>query len=496
MTSGLISFIFNGENKSFGVKERIILIVIYMIQAIMSLYNLVALMTIRLTLGFLGARTIVLGFFGVRMFILVCYASFAKTSRNRPFTRKMYFCVANLNMPVHFGALQNDDENKMVDSGGYTEFVFVWSLNIIDNILKTFFVVFFASDEVLSETLLHFRRIELMLCCLSAEALVFILISLYFRKCYLWRDVVFRSYDALEDQPKHTKPSPTNEEHISDKLENDKEDESLKGKKVNLNNGPKLNMPDLEPNEVQKATETPNKKPASKWHKRDSLNIVLMLLGASVAVSLSYVAISYRQVIQIRNIYTDCHEVYQTGSTDPGLYEIASEYEKPRFTYCENGMTLIQKTNNESGNRNNYFKRSLKSYVDGFGLTSGEYWIGLRHVWALNKNNNDVLRVEGTFHNGSKFWVEYQNFHIEKKKLDETKYQLKPYEQIQRNRMEQFPITSLKQTKSFSPTHRFVIIRPNYLKTNVEKIDDRELGINAIKGIHDRFYAGFSTQVK
>ena len=307
---------------------------------------------------------------------------------------------------------------------------------------------------------------------------------------------MFRSYDALEDQPKHTKPSPTNEEHISDKLENDKEDESLKGKKVNLNNGPKLNMPDLEPNEVQKATETPNKKPASKWHKRDSLNIVLMLLGASVAVSLSYVAISYRQVIQIRNIYTDCHEVYQTGSTDPGLYEIASEYEKPRFTYCENGMTLIQKTNNESGNRNNYFKRSLKSYVEGFGLTSGEYWIGLQHVWALNKNNNDLLRVEGTFHNGSKFWVEYQNFHIEKKKLDETKYQLKPYEQIQRNRMEQFPITSLKQTKSFSPTHRFVIIRPNYLKTNVEKIDDRELGINAIKGIHDRFYAGFSTQVK
>ena len=48
---------------------------------------------------------------------------------------------------------------------------------------------------------------------------------------------------------------------------------------------------------------------------------------------------------------------------------------------------------------------------------------------------------------------------------------------------------------SSSKTHQFVLIRPNYLKEEREKVRDRQIGKNAVKQIHDRFFSGFTAQV-
>ena len=161
---------------------------------------------------------------------------------------------------------------------------------------------------------------------------------------------------------------------------------------------------------------------------------------------------------------------------------------------------MQQKTDSESGNNIRYFEREFKGYEDGFGLTSREYWIGLKQMWLLTEMGNTLLRIEGTFHNGSAFWVEYDNFIIKNATLDDTKYQLSPDQEKQINQNEKYPITSMKQINSSSSVHQFVVIRPNYLNrcsngkcSDVNKLNDRERG--STKEIQDRFFAGFFAQV-
>ena len=107
-------------------------------------------------------------------------------------------------MAPHFETLQKDRVDKAgnirggEDIRGYTEFVFVWVLNIIDNLAKGGVILFFHSDEILAKTLLSFRKLDLFLIIISSEALIFILISVYFRKCYLWKDVLFRSREVKD----------------------------------------------------------------------------------------------------------------------------------------------------------------------------------------------------------------------------------------------------------------------------------------------------------
>ena len=185
MTAGLVSFVFEGENKSFGLKNRIFLILIYLIQAMISLYNLLSLMSLRLrseSIGYLSARMIVMGFFASRMLVLFAYSFLSSAGKKRPLTRKIYFLVANLNLPVHFESFQNDKDSKNAKIQTYTEFIFLWTLNIIENIIRSVCVLMLASDEVMSQTLLHFRKTDLLLATISGEILVFILISFYFRR--------------------------------------------------------------------------------------------------------------------------------------------------------------------------------------------------------------------------------------------------------------------------------------------------------------------------
>jgi hypothetical protein len=499
MVMGLVGFVFQGENKSFGLKQRGLLIIIYLIQGITSLYNLVAVMGIRLTVhSYITARIILASFYGARILILITYSAFSYSSQTRPLTRKIYFCVANLNMPVHFGSFENRPD-KASEMAGYSEFVFVWTLNVIDSMMKAFCVLIFQSDEVLSNTLLSFRKLDLILITLSADAMIFTLISIYFRKVYLWKDVLFRSHEKNEGLKR-----------VSD-LTN-RPLNTYTGKPVNPDNDHEDRVKVLEVLKVLKAgkeeneeftkqlgheeqTNTPVEQSKSTYHKRDVLNVLISFMCVFATSTLCYVGVDYKQAIQTRPRYADCSEVY-LAKKENGIYETQSEKGPPRFTYCHSGLTLVQKLDPESGNHPFYFERSLKSYQDGFGITSREYWIGLQYMVYLNeKRNNTFLRVEGTFHNGTKFWVEYRNFSIKESGFDDTKYQLLPDEQVQINRKENYTITSMIMYKSSSSTHQFVIIRPNYLKEERDKFRDRQIGNNALKKVHDRYYSGFTVQV-
>ena len=560
MVMGLVGFIKEGENKSFGIKQMVVLIMIYFIQGLTSLYNLVAIMAIRLTpYSYLIARLILLGFYGTRIIALIIYSLLSTSGRKRAPTENLYFMVANLNLPVHFGPFQNERDDKAGNIRGYTEFVFVWTLNIIDNLIKGGVILFFQSDEILVKTLLSFRKLDLFFITISCEALIFILISVYFRKCYLWKDVLFRSRevkDILENPDAKVKkenkgdideftskhyikitPSQAGHRRSSCMPDENIVSLSIDGDAKNLQTSPEqqksLARKDTEfvskhykkvtPTRMDRTSYLPGesndifKKEADEnhqegkgkkekqrgehvpanWHKRDALNIVLIVLSMLVAGLLTFVSINYTQPFPIRTIYSDCQDVFAKVGFN-GVYEITSSSEDsdPKFTFCQDGLTLVQKTDPKSGNHPYYFERSLKSFEKGFGETSREYWIGLDQMVHLNqKQNNTFLRIEGTFHNGTEFWVEYDNFNITNPVRDHFKYQLAKGEQLERANTENYSINSMTFRNSSIANYQFVLIRPNYLKTYKEKELDRELGVTAIKNIHDRFYSTFIAQV-
>ena len=112
-----------------------------------------------------------------------------------------------------------------------------------------------------------------------------------------------------------------------------------------------------------------------------------------VAGLLTFVSINYKQLIPTRTIYSDCQDVFDKVGVN-GVYEIMGEEftqdqlwreSAPKFTFCQDGLTLIQKTDPKSGNHPYYFERSLEPYKKGFGETSREYWIGLDQMVFLNQ---------------------------------------------------------------------------------------------------------------
>ena len=562
MVNGLVGFIKDGENKSLGVKQLIALILIYFTQGLISLYNLVAIMAIRLTsCSYLTARLILLGFYGVRIISLVIYSLLSKSEKLKHPMQKIYFTVANLNMPVHFGTLQTpkrldfeDERNEADNIKGYTEFVFVWSLNIIDNLVKAGVILLFQSDEILTRTLLQFRKLDLFLVTISCEMLIFILISIYFRKCYLWKDVLFRSREVKEilenpnEKIKDVHKQFRSKHYIKiipsrssfRRSTNMPEDKSLSFASDRNESGPQTSTDSkasktIEPvsdNYVPSARlrtrerssmsslksetsiniqaeentsqdiESRKKKPkvstTPSWHKRDALNLVLIILCMLLTGLLIFVSFNYKQLIPTRTIYKDCQQVFEQGGAN-GVHEVKTRNDQAKFTFCQDGLTLIQKTDPKAGNHPFYFKRSLEQYQNGFGETSREYWIGLDHMVFLNQElNKTLLRVEGTFHNGTEFWAEYGDFNMTTPVRDQFKYQLaigEQVEQLERAHTENYSINSMRFLRSSNIDYEFVLIRPNYLKTYKEKWYDREIGQTAQKDIQDRFYSSFIAQV-
>ena len=95
-------------------------------------------------------------------------------------------------------------------------------------------------------------------------------------------------------------------------------------------------------------------------------------------------------------------EVFERGDTTSGVYSLSGS--NGTFdAYCdmsiagEAGWTVIQ--NRQSGDIE--FNRTWQDYVDGFGSTSGNYWLGLRNI-------RDIVSLTGsTF----ELYIDMQSFH-------------------------------------------------------------------------------------
>ena len=111
-------------------------------------------------------------------------------------------------------------------------------------------------------------------------------------------------------------------------------------------------------------------------------------------------------------------------------------------------------------------------------------FLGLKNILELNKNNNIILEIEATKDDGSKVFATFDQFILLEEAVDDIAYGIPSY--LIRNRNESYPIISLGNQSSFGVEGgQIILIKPSYLKSLIEKVEER----SQFKHYHDMLYS-------
>ncbi|PIK51905.1 putative fibrinogen C domain-containing protein 1-like [Apostichopus japonicus] len=119
---------------------------------------------------------------------------------------------------------------------------------------------------------------------------------------------------------------------------------------------------------------------------------------------------------------TDCSDLYAANRTNNGAYTIYPAGSSGFEVYCEmssGGWTILQRRTSSSVN----FYRNWNEYKHGFGIPTGDHWIGNDKIYSLTKQTdiNYQLLIEKTNTEGSTYHSRYSSFSISN---EGDKYQL------------------------------------------------------------------------
>ena len=110
----------------------------------------------------------------------------------------------------------------------------------------------------------------------------------------------------------------------------------------------------------------------------------------------------------------DCQDIAATGSSQSGVYTITPLVGLESFrVYCDfdtdvGGWTVFQKRFDGSID----FFLGWEQYEEGFGNSSGEYWLGLTNMHRLTKNHNWILRIDFEAFDGGTAYAVYDSFSV------------------------------------------------------------------------------------
>ncbi|XP_047236386.1 fibrinogen C domain-containing protein 1-like [Girardinichthys multiradiatus] len=110
----------------------------------------------------------------------------------------------------------------------------------------------------------------------------------------------------------------------------------------------------------------------------------------------------------------DCSNILASGVSQDGVYSVFPTHDPDGFmVYCDmstdgGGWTVIQRREDGSVN----FFRGWEAYRDGFGITTGEHWLGLQRIYALTRSGGFELRIDmADFDNATAFAL-YSDFSV------------------------------------------------------------------------------------
>ncbi|XP_022622272.1 fibrinogen C domain-containing protein 1-like [Seriola dumerili] len=110
----------------------------------------------------------------------------------------------------------------------------------------------------------------------------------------------------------------------------------------------------------------------------------------------------------------DCSDVMASGISQDGVYSVFPTHDPDGFmVYCDmttdgGGWTVIQRREDGSVN----FFRGWEAYRDGFGMTTGEHWLGLQRIYSLTRSGGFELRIDMADYDNATAFARYADFSV------------------------------------------------------------------------------------
>lgn len=110
----------------------------------------------------------------------------------------------------------------------------------------------------------------------------------------------------------------------------------------------------------------------------------------------------------------DCSDILKSGISEDGVYSVFPTHDPDGFmVYCDmstdgGGWTVIQRREDGSVN----FFRGWEAYRDGFGMTTGEHWLGLQRIYSLTRSGGFELRIDMADFDNATAFARYSEFSV------------------------------------------------------------------------------------
>jgi len=287
--TGMASYVAKLQKDALGIKEKIFLIFIYLIQIGLSLSTFTILFVMHSNIHLKAGLILWLVISSLKLLTLLGVS--IKTKRHtETWVEMIIFVTCNLNLPVHLEQFEENNYNPKDTPSLNKRFTFPWAINMAENVIRAVTIWLMGSNESFDQMLPSLTTLRLLIIVLLSEILVLILWYIYFTKLYVWRDI-------------------------------------LKEKK-NMNNSlsfkDKLKYMFTKPPKVQ--------------------SILKVIMSVSFLLFSLLLVLSMSNNLNEKTIYKDCYEVNVLNENPSGVYYIQSDKSSKITTNCTNGFTLIQKT--------------------------------------------------------------------------------------------------------------------------------------------------------
>ena len=216
LATGLVAFIDTLQKNSMGVKEKIVIILMYLIKIGLSMITTLFLLLLKSSthdsLGFVIWLSIIL----VKMICLFVFLLFKHEKEDSKFDLILSL-VCNINVPVHLKPFEISGDTQTNNFCKLDHRLFMtWALSSFEVVVRSICILVFGGEEVYAKVLPKLTGIRLISGILLMEAILFILWNIFFRKLFIWRHLVDTSSGSSESNA-----FGTNEEEIKLKVERD-----------------------------------------------------------------------------------------------------------------------------------------------------------------------------------------------------------------------------------------------------------------------------------